>query len=338
MAKTPFRSLTTRDRRDALEVAAAASGRRAYLLEKDIWVVQTLAVLFEAPFGESLVFKGGTSLSKAYHAIHRFSEDIDITYDIRRFFPDLVAGADEEALPPNHSQEQRWTKAIRTRLAEWTADEALPAIRDALARREYPARVRSDGDRIRVSYEPLFADGGFVRPEVLVEFGARATGEPRRKRMIECDAAGFLPDVRFPSAQPSVMLAERTFWEKATAMHVFCRRRRQRVTRLSRHWHDLVRLDDTGYAEKALANRELARSVARHKSFFFRERDRSGDWIDYEAAVSGGLQLCPDGLFRDALADDYRKMLRGGMLFDDEEEFEEILDRCVDIEQRANGC
>ena len=132
------------------------------------------------------------------------------------------------------------------------------------------------------------------------------------------------------------MLAERTFWEKATAIHVFCRRRTQRGTRLSRHWHDLVRLDDAGYAEKALANRELARSVARHKSLFFRERDRSGDWIDYEAAVSGALQLCPDGPFREALADDYEQMLRDGMLFDDEEAFEEIINHCADIEQRAN--
>ena len=83
MANTPFQSLSAQDRRDALEVAASLSGRRAHLLEKDIWVVQTLSVLFDAPFGRDLVFKGGTSLAKAYHAIRRFSEDIDITYDIR---------------------------------------------------------------------------------------------------------------------------------------------------------------------------------------------------------------------------------------------------------------
>ena len=336
MADVLYRSLSRSDRAKALRAASIRGGRPVHLLEKDVWVVQVLSVLFGAPFGRHLTFKGGTSLAKAYRVIRRFSEDIDVTYDIRQFVPDLAAGADEEALPPSRSQEQRWTKAIRTRLAEWTADEALPTIRDALARREYPARVRSDGDRIHVSYEALFTDGGFVRPEVLVEFGARATGEPRRERTIECDAAEFLPDVRFPSAQPFVMLAERTFWEKATAIHVFCRRRRQHGTRLSRHWHDLVRLDDAGYAEKALANRGLARAVARHKSIFFRERDRSGDWIDYEAAVSGGLQLCPDGPFNEALAADYEQMLGSGMLFDDEEAFEEITNRCADIEERAN--
>ena len=68
----------------------------------------------------------------------------------------------------------------------------------------------------------------------------------------------------------------------------------------------------------------------------FRERDQAGRWIDYDTAVSGGLQLCPDGPFREALADDYQQMLRDGMLFDDDEAFEAIIDRCADIEQRAN--
>ncbi|MDE2663875.1 MAG: nucleotidyl transferase AbiEii/AbiGii toxin family protein [Gemmatimonadota bacterium] len=338
MGNVRFQNLSAPERREALETATSLGGRPAHLLEKDIWVVQTLSVLFETPSGRDLVFKGGTSLAKAYRAIRRFSEDVDITYDIRRFAPELVAQAGEEALPPTRSQERRWTRTIRSRLAEWTGDEAVPAIRDGLARSGFPARLRADGDRVYVGYEPLFDDYGFVLPEVLVEFGARSTGEPRQERRIECDAAEFLPDVRFPSAQPSVMLAERTFWEKATAIHVFCRRLRQRGTRLSRHWHDLVRLDDAGYAEKALADRALAGSVARHKSLFFRERDTSGGWIDYEAAVSGGLQLCPDGPFREALAADYEQMVRGGMLFDDEEAFEEIINRCADVEERANRC
>lgn len=113
MAETPYRSLSADDRRDALRVAEAGSPHRAFLLEKDIWVVATLHALFEAPFGKDLAFKGGTSLSKAYRAISRFSEDVDITYDIRAFAPDLVADAGAEALPPTRSQERRWTKAIR---------------------------------------------------------------------------------------------------------------------------------------------------------------------------------------------------------------------------------
>lgn len=337
MDSTPFHSLSAPDKRRVLKTAAAVAGRRAYLLEKDIWVVQTLSALFGAPFGPDLVFKGGTSLSKAYQAIRRFSEDVDVTYDIRRFAPELVGDAGDEALPPTRSQEQRWTRAIRPRLVDWTRDEALPALAEGMTRAGWSARLHAEGDRLTVAYDPLFTDHEFVQPEVIVEFGARSTGEPREQRLVECDAARFVADIRFPTASPSVMLLERTFWEKATAIHVFCRRARHRGARLSRHWHDLVRLDDGGYVEKALADRELARAVARHKAIFFRERGVDGDWIDYMAAVSGHLQLIPDQPLRDILAEDYRQMQGSGMLLEDAESFEDMMNRCAGIEARANA-
>ena len=337
MGRTPFHSLSAERKRDALEVAARLGGTRAYLLEKDIWVVQTLSVLFDAPFGQDLVFKGGTSLSKAYRAIRRFSEDVDVTYDIRRFVPELTADAGHEAIPPTRSQERRWTKEIRSRLAEWTSDVAVPELRGGLLRAGWPARLRGEEYRVWVRYEPLFSGYGLIRPEVLVEFGARSTGEPREPRRIACDAASFVPDISFPTARPSVMLPERTFWEKATAIHVFCRRARHRGARLSRHWHDLVRLDDAGYAESALTDRELGLAVARHKSMFFREKDTSGNWIDYVAAVSGGLQLIPAAPLYEELAADHDRMVGDGMLHDDGESFADVMSRCADIEARANA-
>ena len=108
MADVSFQSLSLDGQRDALEVGAGLSGRRAHLLEKDIWVVQTLAALIETPFGVDLTFKGGTSLAKAYHAIRRFSEDLDITYDIRAIAPDLLTDGNGEAIPATRSQERRW--------------------------------------------------------------------------------------------------------------------------------------------------------------------------------------------------------------------------------------
>ena len=338
MVETPFQSLTPGDRLDALVIAAnrSRSKRRAYLLEKDVWVVETLRVLVEAPFGRHLTFKGGTSLAKAWRAVRRFSEDIDITYDIRAFAPDLAGGAGAEALPPTRSQEQRWTKAIRARLASWVGDQALPAMEAGLARDGFAARVCADGERLHVGYDPSFDDYGFVRPEVLVDFGARSTGEPREARTIDRDAAAFLPDLSFPEARPAVMRAERTFWEKATSMHVFCLRRRGRGDRLSRHWHDVVRLDDAGVVDKALSDQALGLAVARHKAAFFREKDADGAWVDYEAAASGELRLVPDGPAREALAEDYDGMLANGLLLDDGEPFAELIGRCADIEARAN--
>ena len=128
MAETRYQDLSDVERRDALEVAERSGSHEAHLFEKDIWIVATLGVLFGAPFADHLTFKGGTSLSKVWRAIRRFSEDVDITYDIRAFAPDLVAGTGDEALPPTRSQQKRWTRAIRARLVEWVRDEAGPFL------------------------------------------------------------------------------------------------------------------------------------------------------------------------------------------------------------------
>ena len=337
MAKARYQDLSDADRRDALEVADRNSSYKAHLLEKDIWVVTALGALFSSPFAEHLTFKGGTSLSKAWRAIRRFSEDVDITYDIRAFAPDLLAGAGEGALPRTRSQEKRWTRAIRARLGEWVRDQACPIVKEELTRAGVLAGIRADGDRLLIDYQPLFKETGFVRPEVMVEFGARSTGEPHANRPVACDAAAYVPDLAFPEARPTVMLAERTFWEKATAIHVFCRQERHRGERLSRHWHDLARLDEAGIAADALADRELALSVARHKAMFFSENDAHGHRIDYAASVSGSLQLVPSGRAHAVLADDYARMLADGMLLDASEPFDALIERCAAIEARANG-
>ena len=337
MAETRFQRLSATERRDALDVAARRGGRETFLLEKDTWVVATLRVLFEAPFGRHLVFKGGTSLSKVWQAIRRFSEDIDITYDIRGFAPDLVVGGDEEAIPPTRSQERRWTRAIRPRLVDWVRDTAGPFVREELANAGLPALIRAEAERLYIGYEPLFEPRGIVRPEVQVDFGARSTGEPHAVHPVVCDASAHLPGLVFPEARPVTMLPERTFWEKATSMHVYCLQGRVRGERWSRHWHDLVRLDDAGIAARALADHELALAVARHKAMFFRENDSDRQRIDYHSAVSGNLRLVPSGTAQEALAEDYASMLSTGMLLDQDEPFDLVMARCAAIEARANG-
>ena len=282
--------LSHRDRREVLEFAASASGRPAYLLEKDIWVVWAIQTLFGAPIGAPLVFKGGTSLSKAYRAIGRFSEDVDLTYDIRVLAPDLV-GDSPDALPTSRSQEQRWTREVRRRLAAWMHDEAVPFLEKELHAAEAGGGIRVEDGELFIRYAPLSEGTGYVRPEVKLEFGARATGEPNTPMPIHCDAADYVPDVEFPAARPQVMRVERTFWEKATAAHVYCLQGRLRSERFARHWYDLTRLEGAGLAQRALAERETANAVAAHKAMFFREKDASGNWIDYDAAVTGGLQL-----------------------------------------------
>ncbi|NKB55038.1 MAG: nucleotidyl transferase AbiEii/AbiGii toxin family protein [Alphaproteobacteria bacterium] len=332
-----FLQLSTTDRRDALAVASAASGRPPHLLEKDVWVVWALEMLFASRFGPKLVFKGGTSLSKAYGSIRRFSEDVDITYNIRAIAPDLVSDS-ADALPPTRSQEKKWSKEIRGRLAQWVEADALPVIGAALAAAGLKAGARADADKIHIEYEPLTEGTGYVRPAVMLEFGARSTGEPWEALPVVCDATAHLPQLAFPSATPRVMRIERTFWEKATAIHVFCIQGRFRgVDRFARHWHDVARLSETGHAARALADLEVAQAVARHKAVFFSEKDAEGQPIDYEAAVAGGLRLVPEGAARDLLAEDYRRMIEDGLLLDEAEPFEVLLQRCRDIERHANS-
>lgn len=331
----PFLSLTAQDRRDALGVAADRSGRPAHLLEKDVWVVWALQTIFGSAFGDHLTFKGGTSLSKAYGVIQRFSEDVDLTYDIRAIAPDLV-GDNGDGLPTSRSEERRWSKAVRHRLPEWISATVQPLLADAVGAQGVSAVTRVVGENLFIDYEATSAGSGYVAPSVMLEFGARSTGEPASPRNVTCDADGMVDGVTFPTAMPRVMHAERTFWEKATAIHVFCLQERLRGERFARHWHDVVRLDDAGIADVAAADRDLALAVARHKSMFFSEKAADGPPVDYEAAVNGMLQLVPGGEARAVLALDYDQMVEDGLLLQDAEPFEQLIERCADIARRTN--
>lgn len=332
-----FFSLSRRDQADALGVAADRSGRPVHLLEKDVWVVWALETLFAASFGCHLVFKGGTSLSKAYDVIARFSEDVDLTYDIRAIAPDL-AEAESEAIPANPSQEQKWTKIIGTRLDDWTVKTVVPTLESRLAELSTTAKIAVDGATVTVTYEPLSTGTGYVRPVVLLEFGARSTGEPSEPRLVMCDAATHVSELVFPSATPATMRPECTFWEKATAIHVFCLGGKLRGDALvSRHWHDVVALDQAGYAAPAIADRVLAAKVARHKNAFFREKGADSAHIDYTVAVGGGLQLVPEGNRLTLLAGDYEHMVADGLLFSTPPSFSSLIEQCRDIQDRANA-
>lgn len=331
-----FFQLSSAERLAALEQAANTSGRPPHLLEKDVWVVWSLQQLFGGPYASHLVFKGGTSLSKAYGVIHRFSEDVDLTYDIRAIAGDLI-GDSATPLPSSKSQEKKWSKEIRSRLAHWVATEIVPQLTQRIEQQGLSATVRAEGDKVFVDYSPLTKGTGYVASAVMLEFGARSTGEPSEPHAIHCDAAAHLQGVVFPTATPQVMRAERTFWEKATAIHVFCAQGAFRGgDRFARHWHDVTRLDTAGFGDAAIADKALAKAVAEHKSIFFAEKTPSGEIIDYHAAVSGGLQLVPTADALSALAVDYRHMVEDRLFLDDVEHFEALLDHCRQIQQKAN--
>lgn len=215
MAESWFR-LSHEDQAEALEVAAARSGRPAHLLEKDIWVVWVLSAIYGSPLRKTLTFKGGTSLSKVYRIIERFSEDVDLTYDIRALVPDLLK--DGNPIPPSSSQEKKITSAVRSRLPGWIESQVMPTIQAALSTSGLQASLTisgKDNEKLLVSYPALKTGTGYAASSIQLEFGARATGEPHSVHPVVCDIASVIEDVVFPTAQPMVMAAERTFWELA---------------------------------------------------------------------------------------------------------------------------
>ena len=331
-----FFALSTEDRREALAVAANNSGRPIHLLEKDVWVVWALQALFGSVQGKHLVFKGGTSLSKGYGVIRRFSEDVDLTYDIREIAGDLI-GKTQSILPSSKSQGKKWTDEIRERLPKLVSEKIAPQLAESLRSQGLPAKIVIAGEKILLQYDPLASGYGYVKPTVTLEFGARSTGEPSEPRDVVCDAASDLPTVAFPTARPRTMRPERTFWEKATAIHVYCHKGEFRGgDRFARHWHDLTRLDAAGYVTSAIADKGIARDVADHKSVFFAEKDHSGAAIDYHQAVNGSLRLLPRGAARASLAEDYEGMVNDGLLLDEETPFEKLMENCKAIQNRAN--
>ncbi|MGF1592911.1 MAG: nucleotidyl transferase AbiEii/AbiGii toxin family protein [Kiloniellaceae bacterium] len=337
MPTEQYLELTAADRKEVLATAAQASGRDENTLEKDVWLVWALSVLFENEIGRHLSFKGGTSLSKVYRAIDRFSEDIDLTYDIRSIIPEMTG--DGDGLPRSRSQSQKWAEKIRERLPQWIADTVRPLLQSSIDARGLTAALRQEPeDRLFVDYRPgLFDEGGYVRSEVMLEFGARSTGEPITVHEVTCDAAAHVPSVAFPVARPRVMKIERTFWEKATAAHVFCAQGQLKNSRFARHWHDLAALAQTEHLDSALRDKEVAATVAKHKAMFFREKAVDGTVVDYEAAVTGSLRLVPNGDARLALEEDYAAMATAGMFYSEPRPFAEILAVCSEIEERANA-
>ena len=151
-----------------------------------------------------------------------------------------------------------------------------------------------------------------------------------------CDIAAYLPEVSFPTAAPVVMSIARTFWEKATAAHVFCAQGRIRGERYARHWHDLAAIARSPHFAAVMADRAVANAVASHKSCFFIEKDTDGQVIDYAAATTSHLKIAPEGEARAALAKDYAAMLADEVMVGDALPFDELMNACSELETKLN--
>ncbi len=133
------------------------------------------------------------------------------------------------------------------------------------------------------------------------------------------------------------MEISRIFWEKATAIHVYCLQGKEKLAeRFSRHLHDLAYLREKGYASEAIAAKDVAETVAKHKAMFFRMKAADGSVIDYAAAVTGSLLLIPSGADLNALRADYQSMIDEGLVREDAYDFNAVIAQCTSLQEEAN--
>lgn len=264
-----FLLLSAEERRDILQTLGARRGQSPAVLEKDVWVCWALGTLFRVPRVFPMAFKGGTSLSKVYKAIDRFSEDIDVTIDYKSLMP--RADPFEEGI--SGSRLSKLTKSLRGLVCKHTHEVVLPAfqaaIRNEFGSAAYEVTLSDDGEKLYVGYQPIFQTA-YITDQVLVEFGGRNAITPSRPVTIHSYIAEDVPDLEFPSAAVTVLAAERTFWEKVTLLHYECNVGEiEKVARKSRHWYDVYHLAKLEIGSMALKDIALLKDVVKYQDRIF---------------------------------------------------------------------
>lgn len=324
-----FLQLPAARRRVAFQQVDEAIGLQAVSVEKDFWVCWTLSALFGDPeLGRQLTFKGGTSLSKAWKLIQRFSEDIDLIVDKE------ALGYGVESSPErttSNKQRRARLEALMESSLSWVQGTLQPALRrritEALGPSGWVLEVdpdMADGQCLLFHYPSVFDPGeaGYVKPVVKIELGARSDDWPHEDKIVRPYVLEQFPVLDSESdCLVRVLTAERTFWEKACLLHeeTFRPSDKPRKLRMARHYYDLWCLLKAGVGDRALANMALFHRVAEHREVFFRY-----SWVDYSTHKPGSFRLGPPADQRTQWQADYKAML-GPMFFGDVPEFEEMI-------------
>ena len=325
--------LSDQDRSDLFRNTADNMGLSDAIVEKDFWVCFTLDFLFHrSTWKDAITFKGGTSLSKAYHLINRFSEDIDLILDWRV----LGYGLMEPWEARSNTKQDAFNKEANRRAEVFLAQTFLPAVKDALSEeigREAQITIEDrDPQTVIFTYPRIFSNPSTLQV-IRLEIGALAAWTPAKQAVITPYAADYYPQVfEQPGTSVLTVTPERTFWEKATILHQEANRpeRLDMPLRYSRHYYDLYRMAQSSVKETALSQPDLLRKVVDFKMKFY---PRS--WAQYPDAKPGTLRLVPPDYRLPALESDYESMK--GMLFGDIPSFEAVIDAVRQLENEINA-
>jgi len=297
------------------------------VVEKDFWVVWVLGRLFTSDLlADKILFKGGTSLSKVFGLIERFSEDIDLILD----WNEVVT--EDPNLERSKTKQDKFNKAVPKRSRKYIEQTFLPEVQ-RLLEDVCTAEIEAGApDVINIKYPSSF-DTGYLRPEIRLEIGPLALWIPNARYEISSYVAEVFPDLfENPTCHVNAIKAERTFWEKATILHAeaFRPESKPHLARYSRHYYDLAMMaGDEAVKCTALGDLELLHSVVDFKTKFY-----PASWANYDLAKPGTLKLLPPDHNFKSLSDDYKQMQV--MFYGDIPAFDHLMETLQNLEQEIN--
>lgn len=320
-------ALSPEERKELFAETAAEMSTTPAIIEKDFWVVWTLDKIFsDKRLNEILMFKGGTSLSKVFDLIGRFSEDIDLILDWRE-----VSKEDPEEERSSKSKQVKFNKQVNEDAKIYIRDVILPIISALLSPICTCCIDEEDEFNINITYPASF-DDSYLKPQILLEIGPLASWLPSDSFVISAYAAQHFSQVfNRTVCKVNAVVAKRTFWEKATILHQESNRVQEKPLppRYSRHYYDLAIMAKSDVKNEALEDLELLKQVVEFKNKFY-----PAAWAKFDDAKPGSLKLLPPDFRVDTLKKDYKKM--EDMIFDKYLNFDEILSVLKSLEDEIN--
>ena len=314
-------------RRDLFYETAARRGQRPGIIEKDFWVCWVLGLLFgDKEISPNIKFKGGTSLSKVYQLIERFSEDVDLLLDASLF-------SDIQLMDESRSsgQQSKVNKQLRQESKSYLTDKFVPGLNERFDGICLAAMVDNSYNEIKISYPRAFAEKAIL-PHIILEIGPMGAMTPSDYFLIKPYAAETFPDL-FETHEVSVecILAERTFWEKITILHANAHRTGDRPVpeRHSRHYYDVSQMMGNEVKDRALADKKLMQAVTAFKRQVYPQ-----GWAGDDLSTPGSFKLIPFETTRKDLEVDYLEMQQ--MFFGSAPSFGDVMAQIAQLEAEIN--
>lgn len=319
--------LSDKERNELFTETAARKNMTPAVVEKDFWVTWSLGKIFTTPALSSILkFKGGTSLSKVYRLIERFSEDIDLILNW-----EILTGEDPQE-PRSKTKQSKLNDEIDASGRTYIAGELRQTLSEVIEPTCHCKIDNNDPNVLNLTYPKAFSDS-YIRPEIRLEIGPLASWLPFEEHSIMPYAAEVFPGLfKETECTVQVIKAERTFWEKATILHHEANRPENSVQppRNSRHYYDMVQMALSPIKNNALANISILQDVVQFKQRFYPR-----GWARYDLAKPGSLKLVPEDHILESVKNDYKAMR--DMIYGDYYDFEKIILILTKLESEINA-